>query len=177
MTGCDCDKWNISMVICDTDFPQWLIKSWWFWIDDFNLVTMILWSSSFLVTARKSWLDPHILEYRTSWYIYIYSICRCFSKVAKYNSVQIVLLKCSTKITRLNMIKQNKYNSAKDNICFWFTETLKFSPLKLQIQIQMYVVSWCKNEFCQQYCHNCQLVFLIDGNWRKKSSLKLQVEM
>jgi len=34
-------KWNISVLICDTDIPEWSTKSWWrpqnFRSDDFNV--------------------------------------------------------------------------------------------------------------------------------------------
>lgn len=89
----------------------------------------------------------------------LYSICRCFWKFVKYSSVQIVPLRFSTKITHLLMIRQG---------LFLFNWNLKvFSSVnKLMWEPQeKYCIS---NGFSQKHCHNWQLMFLRDGNWKIK---------
>ena len=55
----DYDKTNISVVICDTDTPQWLTNWWWphsnCRSDDFNLTTRNPCFSNFLVSSKSLW--------------------------------------------------------------------------------------------------------------------------
>ena len=62
------DKWNISVVNCDTAIPYQLTKSWWrpynFRSDNFILANRYPWFSSFLVSSnplsRKSRNESHV---------------------------------------------------------------------------------------------------------------------
>ena len=58
--NCDYDKRIISVVICDTDIPQWLTKSWCLQLN--HKKHLVQWFSSFIVSSnplsRKSWWEP-----------------------------------------------------------------------------------------------------------------------
>ena len=61
-TGSAYYKWNISVVICDTDLPQRSSKSWWrpynFRSDDFNLTKRNPWFSSYLASSNLNQGNP-----------------------------------------------------------------------------------------------------------------------